>query len=134
MTAVFLAILNSKVPQKIASIVPPAAIAAGLPVSSLPALSSAITNGTANALASVPGMKASIETAVQDALSDAYAASYAYVYYSVLALGGVAIFAAFALRDYDDKLSGHVAKQMYHGKRAMADVETKLSEKELQTA
>ena len=134
MTAVFLAILSSKVPGKIASMVPPAAAAAGLPHSSLGALSAAIANGTAGAMANVPGMKPSIEVAVSNALSDAYSASYAYVYYSVLAIGAVAIFSAFVMRDYDDRLSGHVAKKIYRGDRDMADVETKVSEKGTEVA
>ena len=75
-------------------------------------------------------MTASIQTAVNHALSDAYAASYTYVYYSVLAVGGVAIISAFVLKDYDDKLTGHVPKQIYHGNRALANVDTKLSNME----
>jgi hypothetical protein len=132
MTAVFIAVLDSKIPGKIASMVPPAAVAAGLPSSSLQALSGAITNGTASALASVPGMSGSIELAVTDALSDAYAASYSYVYYSVLPIGAVAIFSACVLRDYDSKLTGHVPKQIYRGDREpskIVELEPSVTEK-----
>jgi hypothetical protein len=62
-------------------------------------------------------MTPSIELVVGDSLADAYSAAYAYVYYSVIALGGVAIIGACVLRDYDHKLTNHVAKQIYHGDR-----------------
>lgn len=123
MTAVFIAVLDSKVPVKIASMVPPAAVAAGLPSSSIPSLAAAIANGSADALANVPGMNSSIEATVQDALSDAYAASYAYVYYSVLAIGMVAIICAFAMRDFDHGMTGHVVKKIYSGQRDMPEEE-----------
>lgn len=125
MTAVFLAILDNKLPGKLAAIVPPAAVAAGLSESSLPALSEAVANGTASALASVPGMTDKISAAVARAIVDANVASYAYVYYSVLAIGGVAIIAACSMRDYDDRLSNHVPKQMYHGDRDVPEIHSK---------
>lgn len=117
MTAVFLAILDNKLPGKLASIVPPAAVAAGLPESSLEALSNAVGNGTQIALEGVPGMTASILKTVNKAVVDANVASYKYIYFSVLAIGGVAIIAACSMRDYDDRLSNHVPKQIYHGDR-----------------
>ncbi|KAI1612335.1 fungal trichothecene efflux pump [Exophiala viscosa] len=116
-TAVFLAILNSKTGPKIAEMVPPAAVAAGLPRSSLTALTNALAQGTGSALASVPGMTESIELAVNNALADAYSAAYAYVYYAAIAVGCIAIISALVLRDYDDRMTNHVAKQMYHGDR-----------------
>jgi hypothetical protein len=132
MTAVFLAILDNKLPGKIASIVPPAAAAAGLPESSLPALFGAIANGTAAALASVPGMTDSISAVVARAIVDANVASYAYVYYSVLAIGGVAIIAACSMRDYDDRLTQHVPKQMYHGNRDVPKAVAKYSDEKIE--
>jgi hypothetical protein len=117
MTAIFIAILDNKLPAKISSIVPPAALAAGLPHSSLPALSKAVSSGSAAAIASIPGMTTSIEHAVRNSLSDAYSASYAYIYYSVLSVGCVAIISALVMRDYDDKLTGHVPKQIYRGQK-----------------
>ena len=125
MTAVFLAIHNSKVPGKIASMVPPAAVAAGLPESSLEELATAI--GADAALSTVTGMTDSIESAVKVALSDAYAASYAYVYYSVIAIGAVAIISSFVMKDYDSLLNYHVAKQIYHGKRELLATDEKTS-------
>lgn len=122
MTAVFLAIQKSKVPSSIRGIVPPAARAAGLPESSIEELLSVVEDGD-SAISNVPGMTDSIQAVVSDALSDAYSASYAYVYYTVIALGIVAIIASFTMYDYDDKLNNHVPKRIYHGKREEVDVE-----------
>lgn len=133
MTAVFLAILDNKLPGKLAEIVPPAAVAAGLSESSLPALSEAVHNGTASALASVPGMTDIISAAVTRAIVDANVASYAYVYYSVLAIGGVAIIAACSMRDYDDRLSNHVSKQIYHGGRDVPEIHSKNYDEKINT-
>lgn len=122
MTAVFLAIQKSKVPSSIRDKVPPAALAAGLPESSIEELLTVAEEGD-SALSNVPGMTDSIQSVVSDALSDAYSASYAYVYYTVIALGIVAIAASFTMYDYDDKLNNHVNKRIYHGKREKADAE-----------
>ena len=70
---------------------PPAALNAGLPQSSLTALFEAIAAGTPSALAKVPGITPSIEAAVAAALSNAYAAAYAYVYYAAVAVGVVGL-------------------------------------------
>ena len=69
-------------------------------------------------------MNPSIEQVVSDSLADAYSAAYAYVYYSVIAIGAIAIIAACVLRDYDHRLTNHVAKQIYHGNRDMDMVGT----------
>lgn len=90
-TAVFVAILNNKVPSELASHVPPAAESAGLPASSIPDLFKAITAGTAAALEAVPGMTPEIAAAVGAAVPDAYAAAYAYVYYAAIAVGLVGL-------------------------------------------
>lgn len=113
LTAVFLAILSSKVPKQIASHVPPAALEAGLPSSSLSALFTALAAGTPTALSNVPGMTAAIETAVADAMAEAYAGAYAYVYYATIAVGAVGLIAVFAIKDYDSMLTTHVSRQIY---------------------
>lgn len=101
MTAIFLAILSSKVPKEIAKHVPSAALKAGLPESSLLDLFAAIAKGTPAALAAVPGINLKIEEAVGASLSNAYASAYAYVYYAALAVGGVGVIACFCIKDYD---------------------------------
>jgi hypothetical protein len=90
-TAVFVAILTNKVPTELARHVPAAAEKAGLPASSITDLFAAITAGTADALAAVPGMTPKIEAAVAAALANGYAAAYAYVYYAAIAVGLVGV-------------------------------------------
>lgn len=112
-TTVFLAILTAKTPEQIASHVPKAVIAAGLPESSLADLFAAVAAGTPAALAAVPGFNAEIGVALTDSLTSAYAAAYAYVYYAAVAVGGVGIIAACCMKDYDDMLTSHVSRQIY---------------------
>lgn len=110
MAAVFVAILNNKVPSEIASQVPAAAIAAGLPSSSLEDLFAAITAGTADSLAAVPGITTSIAAAVSQSLSNSYASAYAYVYYAAVAFGLCGLIAALCMKDYDNLLTSHVSR------------------------
>lgn len=110
MAAVFVAILNNKVPSEIASQVPVAAIAAGLPSSSLEDLFAAITAGTADSMAAVPGITTSISAAVSQSLSDSYASAYAYVYYAAVAFGILGLIAALCMKDYDNLLTSHVSR------------------------
>lgn len=110
MAAVFVAILNNKVPSEIASQVPIAAMAAGLPSSSLEDLFAAITAGTADSMESVPGISTKITSAVSQSLSDSYAAAYAYVYYAAVAFGILGLIAALCMKDYDSLLTSHVSR------------------------
>jgi hypothetical protein len=94
-TAVFVAILTNKVPTELAAYIPPAALKAGLPASSIADLFAALTAGTADALAAVPGMTPEIEAAIAAALSNAFAAAYAFVYYAAVAIGLVGVIGKF---------------------------------------
>jgi hypothetical protein len=85
------AILNNKLPAELKKYAIPAALQAGLPQSSLTALTGAITSGNSTLLAQVPGMDTAIEAAVGSGLATAYAAAYAYVYYAAVAVGGVGL-------------------------------------------
>lgn len=81
----------------------------------------AVANGTQAALLEVEGMTPEILRATNIAVSDAYSKSYAYVYYFAVALGGVAIIASACLRDFDQYLTEHVSRQLYHKKDANTD-------------
>lgn len=94
-TAVFVAILNNKVPVELVKYVSPAAQNAGLPASSISDLFTALSAGTADALEAVPGMTTEIATAVGAAVPEAYAAAYAYVYYAAIAVGLVGLIGEF---------------------------------------
>lgn len=118
MTTVFLAILNNKEPIEIAAKVPAAALAAGLPESSLTALDAAISSSD---YSSVPGITPAIEAAVGAALIDAYSAAYAYVYYAAVAVGGAGIIAVLFLRDFDKQMTTHVPRKLYaHGDESVS--------------
>jgi hypothetical protein len=132
-TAVFIAILNSKVKSGIASHVPIAAMAAGLPEASLPALFGAIAAESTAAFAAVPGFTLEVEAAVSSALVEAYSSAFKYVYYTALAIGSVAIIAAAFLKDYDPLMTGHLPKQVYaYGENVAidSDLEKKTGSKE----
>jgi hypothetical protein len=94
-TAVFVAILTNTIPAKFVQYIPPAAVKAGLPASSITDLFAAITAGTPDALAAVPGMTPAIGASVSAALANAYAAAYAYVYYAAVAVGIVGVIGTF---------------------------------------
>jgi hypothetical protein len=150
---VYSAILDNKIPIELANHVPPAALNAGLPKSSLTDLFNAIALGTPAALAKVPGITPSIEAAVGAAIANAYAAAYAYVYYAAVAVGLVGLIgtlfllwrksprdhgrrltclACCLIRDYDKYFTSHVPRQIYKsnqtvppaGKLADEDIET----------
>lgn len=126
--AIFVAILNNKAPAKIAEMVPPAAIKAGLPETSLPDLFKAITAGTPAAYAAVPGISPTIQTAVGAALSNAYSAAYAYVYYAAVAVGLAGLIACIFMKDYDHLLNSHVPRQVGNiNDRILEEKDTEMS-------
>jgi Fungal trichothecene efflux pump (TRI12) len=73
-------------------------------------LLAAVTNGTAAALESVPGITTNIMAAVADSAKTANAGSYQLVYLSSLAFGGVSIIAAFFAKPVDMYLTSFVNK------------------------
>jgi hypothetical protein len=137
-STIYLAILNNKLPAEIASKVPAAAVAAGLPKSSVTDLVAAATAGTVTALKAVPGMTAKIQQAAIDALVDARVVSYSYIYYASIPINFCGVVAALCLRDYDHLLNSHVPRQIYkqgqgadavHDQQHVADVEQSKDEK-----
>jgi len=128
-TAVFIAILTNKLPGQLQKHLIPEALAAGLPESSLPQLLTAVTGGSQAALTAVPGMNSTILAVVNDGAADSYAGAYAYVYYAALALGLVCFIAAACLRDFDQYLTNHVSRQVYHKKETQKDILDLIEEK-----
>ena len=78
---------------------------------------------TANqtALLEIDGMTPELLHTTNVAVSDAYSKSYAYVYYFAVAIGGLAIIASLCMRDFDEYLTGHVSRQLYHKKDTSTD-------------
>jgi hypothetical protein len=109
-------------PGKLQEYVVPAILEAGLPESSVSQLLSAATKGSQAALTAVPGMTDEILRVTNNSVADAYGKSFAYVYYSALALGAVCIIAAASLRDFDQYLTDHVSRMIYHKKDTKVDV------------
>ncbi|KAF9737478.1 hypothetical protein PMIN04_009176 [Paraphaeosphaeria minitans] len=120
-TAAFTAIYTNKVPGYLTSLVPSAVTSAGLPADSVPELMTAVSAGTQAALLNVTGMNSEILHTTNIAVSTAYSKSYAYVYYFAVALGGLAIIASVCLRDFDQYLTEHVSRQLYHRGEASED-------------
>lgn len=112
-TAIYLAILNNKLPTEIHSHVQSAAIAAGLPSSSFTSLFAAVTNGTAAAYNAVPNMTPEIQAKVINAVTDGRVKSYSYIYYATIAVNAVPIIAGLLMKDYDHLLNSHVPRQVY---------------------
>lgn len=120
-TTIYLAILNNTLPVKIAEKVPAAALAAGLPQSSLADLLAAAATGTESAFNAVPGMTSKILETAMSALVDARVVAYSYIYYASIPVNFIGVAAALCLRDYDHLLNSHVPRQIYkHGQGAEA--------------
>ncbi|KAK4947679.1 hypothetical protein LTR10_013625 [Elasticomyces elasticus] len=111
---IYIAILDNKLPAEILAKVPAAALAAGLPKSSLTALLTATVTGTAAALKAVPGMTTEIQAVVTNALLDAHASAYSYIYYASIPVNLCGVIAALCLRGYDHLLTSHVPRQIYN--------------------
>ncbi|EXJ87481.1 hypothetical protein A1O3_04441 [Capronia epimyces CBS 606.96] len=111
--AIYVTILTNKLKGELASKVPAAALKAGLPASSLPALFQAIAAESAAAFAAVPGISTTIVAAVELAEVEAYSASFQYVYYACIAFGGVGLITSlFITKNVDAEMTDFVAKKL----------------------
>jgi Fungal trichothecene efflux pump (TRI12) len=104
--------LTAKLPAELEGHVVPAAVASGLPVTSLPALFSALAADTPAAILAVPGITTSVIQAVMDASAVGQAAAYSYIYYAAVAFAGIALVCALILRPMDHLLTSHVPKRV----------------------
>ncbi|CAN9322067.1 unnamed protein product [Alternaria alternata] len=120
-TAAFIAVYTNKVPGYLTSMVPQRVLEDGLPASSLSALMTAAATANQTALLEIDGMTPELLHTTIIAVSDAYSKSYAYVYYFAVAIGGLSIIASVCMRDFDEYLTGHVSRQLYHKKDTSTD-------------
>lgn len=111
-TAIYVTILDNKLAKFVPEYVTPAALNAGLPKSSLPALFTALTAGD---LTTVSGITPAIEAAVGAADSMAAADAFRYVWYAVVAFACVAVIAACLTVNYGEYLTDTVERKL-HGK------------------
>ncbi|KAH6622003.1 fungal trichothecene efflux pump [Boeremia exigua] len=109
-TSMYSSILTTEVAKHIPQKVTPAALLAGLPSSSLPALSQGIISGD---LSSVPGMSPSVLVAVETAVKEAYARSYQTVYLCTLPFGVLLIFSALFSPNVEKYLTDEVARKLH---------------------
>lgn len=101
--------LNAFLPRNIV----PAVENAGLPASSIPALFSAMTNGTASALQGVPGMNDNILAALDIATKSAYVSAFRIVYLCSISFGGLSIIVAFFTQGVDKYMTSFVNKTIH---------------------
>ena len=102
-TAIYTTILQTKLATNIPEKVAGAALAAGLPASSLPALLGTLTGVPGSPpITEVPGANMSVIIAATTALKEAYVASFRYVWYAAIPFGIVAIACAASSKDVSD--------------------------------
>ncbi|CAN9381956.1 unnamed protein product [Alternaria alternata] len=109
-TSMYSSILATESAKYIPQKVMPAALAAGLPETSLPALLTSITLGDFSA---VPGISPAIIAATGQAVKSAYALSFRTVYLCTLPFGVLLIVAALLSPNVEQYLTDEVARKMH---------------------
>lgn len=117
-TSMYSSILATESAKYIPQKVTPAAIAAGLPESSVAKLLSSIALGDFSA---VPGISPDIIAATGAAVKDAYAISFRTVYLCTLPFGALLIVAALFSPNVEPFLTDEVARKM-HGRNEKSEV------------
>ena len=112
---VYTVILSNRLTTTIASQVPPALLAAGLPSTSIPSFISAFALGP-TAFAAIPGVTPEIIAVGSSAYKQANADAYRTVFLSNIAFSGVAIVCSLLLPDVDHLLTGQVATTLHRGR------------------
>ncbi|KAI9655278.1 MAG: hypothetical protein M1821_005425 [Bathelium mastoideum] len=107
-SAVLDAIINGNIASHYEPKVSAAALASGLPASSLPNLFQALTSGQASALQAVPGANATIIGAAENASHWAYARAYNLAWSSIIPFVVLAILAVACLKGVKELMTDHV--------------------------
>lgn len=108
--ALYVSILSNKVAIYLPEYVTPAALAAGLPKSSLTSLYAAITAGSG--FTDVPGISTAIIDVVDEAVRHAYISSFKIVFYATVPFSGLFILAACFVPNMERFLGNNVAKRL----------------------
>ncbi|EXJ75055.1 uncharacterized protein A1O5_01751 [Cladophialophora psammophila CBS 110553] len=122
-------VYTNKLTSNLASYVADAALASGLPQSSLPSLFTAVGGSDPSAIKAVPGMTPSILQAVSDGTTTAYVKSISMVYLISITFGGLMIISAFLTPAFDDKSTSRIARRLQN-----VDNKAKLNAEAEQTA
>ncbi|KAF2500435.1 fungal trichothecene efflux pump [Lophium mytilinum] len=109
--ALYVSILTTKVTQYLPEYVVPAAVGAGLPASSIPALFAGITAGNFSA---VPDITPEIIAATGAAVTHAYVSSFHIVFYAVIPFGCLLIFFAALTPNFEKYLTHNVSRRLQH--------------------
>lgn len=107
-TAIYSAAFSTRIGDKIPSYVPAAAIAAGLPATSVAEFMQALTTNDSAGLEQVPGISPSIIAAGVAALKQAFADSVRVVYLIAIPFGVIACIACFFIGDMKKTMNYHV--------------------------
>jgi MFS family permease len=119
--AVYVAILTNRLTSTIPAEVSPALVSAGLPADSVPGFLAAITAGTSNAFAAVPGVTASIIATGMRAYREANADAYRTVYLATIAFSGVAVILTWFAPNTDHLMTGKIAATLHLSTKEKAD-------------
>lgn len=111
-TAIFVSVLGSKLNAFVPALVAPAALGAGLPESSLPAIFDGLTTGDFSA---VKGATPKIITAVVAANAQAAANAFRHVWYAVIPFACLALLASCLTIDYGQYLTDDVSRRLQGG-------------------
>jgi len=115
--SVYQTVLANSLQTKMAQLVPAAALSAGLPAASLPALMQALPLGAA-ALQQVPGITAEVAAAAGVAFVRSYQSGLRTTALVSLAFGGLAIGSAFLCNDVEPKMTDKIEVFLENTKQA----------------
>lgn len=109
-TAVIYAIVNSRIASHLSRDISTAALAAGLPASSVPALLAAMKGKSESTFkySTVPGADQEIASAAWDASHWSYARAYRLAYWSVVPFVALATIAVISMKDVKHLMTEHV--------------------------
>lgn len=111
-STIYSVILSNRLAQTIPNQVPPALIAAGLPVSSVTDFLGALSLGTTAAYDKVDGVTPAIIAVGVRAYKFANASAYHTVALTTLAFSGLAVIASFFVGDIESKLTNEVSAKL----------------------
>ncbi|KAK8073250.1 hypothetical protein PG994_004149 [Apiospora phragmitis] len=109
--ALYVSVLNTRLAERLAADVGPAAVRAGLPESSLAALFAAI-KVSVDDLSEVPGATREVIDVVRAGVRDSYVESFKVVFYATIPFGVLLVVFACLVPDMEKYLTGNVARRL----------------------
>ncbi len=121
-STIYVTILNNRLAETVPATVTPAAVAAGLPRSSIPALLLALASGTQSAFDQVKGLTPAIEEISVSAYKTGTTSAYRTIFLVSLAFTGTGIILSLFAPSVDSKMTNNVAVTL-HKKKEEKDLE-----------